>query len=459
MNLERLNFNEDWRPLWPQSWIPKRTQTAECIQAVVFCFHFQHSWFMSRRFLSLQIWSQASLMEMYLLPISHHSSCSSDHVLSGSFVFFFLLCFFPKNMLFFVFLGQHSDQRMDEETEAEANMFKDLVIFNFLDTYRNLTVKNLCSLHFVNIAFDAKYVCKSDDDVLPKLKQILSFVSHFKINSSNAIFGHVWRKAYVQRKGKWALSTEEYPPKFYPDYCTGGLYFLTMGAVKALLAANNNIPLIPIEDAAMGILALKSGQVKLIHVPLWFNQFPKKHDLETCSKHYVTNNVPLANILKLWNSCSGVGPTQGRVTNQTLLNHIWDQGWILCQLAVHVCISSCQGVARPALKCRNCGEAVLLCSWTCPSVISLAESSMCFLDFSESDNMFCLMKIMQSWRIFSALDQLRKLTFLRNAQYISTRKWGTFSCNTCNAPMPHFTWNYRLEISFTLLKTVLIFQR
>ncbi len=75
----------------------------------------------------------------------------------------------------FSFPGQPSDQGM---LEVESAMFKDLVIFNFQETDRNLTVKTLCGLYFANVAFDAKYAYKIDDDVLPKFKKIFFFTYH-----------------------------------------------------------------------------------------------------------------------------------------------------------------------------------------------------------------------------------------------------------------------------------------
>ena len=213
------------------------------------------------------------------------------------------LCAVPKQLFS---AGQSPDEGSLERIQAEATVFQDLAVFQFRDTYRNLTVKTLSSLQFFNVAYNGSYLYKIDDDVFPKLKKILSFISSFKLSSPNVMFGAVLRKAQVQRNGKWALSVEEYPPKFYPDYCNGPLYGLTTGAVKALLAANKNIPLIPIEDAALGILAQKSGNIKLVHIPQWHNINPKKKDLETCSKHFSTHNVPTANILKLWNSCGEI---------------------------------------------------------------------------------------------------------------------------------------------------------
>ncbi len=196
---------------------------------------------------------------------------------------------------------------MVEEIKEEAAKFNDLVIFNFLDTYRNLTVKTLCSLHFVNVAYDTKYVFKSDDDVFLKLTKILNFASHYRSISSNVVFGKVSSKAQTQRSGKWALSMEEYAEEIIPDYCTGPLYGLTTGAVKALLAANKNIPLFSIEDAAMGLLAQKSGKIKLISVPMWYDDALRR-DLKTdlCSSHFATHHVRPASMLQMWRNCGKV---------------------------------------------------------------------------------------------------------------------------------------------------------
>lgn len=205
---------------------------------------------------------------------------------------------------------------MVKEINVEAAMFKDLVLFNFQDTYRNLTVKTLCGLQFVNVAYDTKYVFKIDDNAFPNLKQVFSFVSSLKTNSSNVLFGRVRVNAHVHRSGNVAVSKDEYPQNIYPDYCYGSFYGLTKGAVKALLAANINFPLIPIEDAALGILAQKSGQVKMMHVAQWLFHPAKKKDLERCTQYFAIHPVPTASMVSLWNMCGKVQrPVQKLLTN------------------------------------------------------------------------------------------------------------------------------------------------
>ncbi len=180
-----------------------------------------------------------------------------------------------------------------------------MAVFNFLDTYKNLTIKTLCSLHFVNIAYDTKYVYKIDDDTFPKLKTILTLIPSFKTNSTNVMFGHVMKNVTVLRKGRWGLSYEELPNKIFLDYVEGPLYILTMGAVKSLLNANVHVPLTFIEDASMGILANKSGQIEFVDIPKWTKMDPKKKTtLLWCAPHYSTHKVPARFIPKLWGNCS-----------------------------------------------------------------------------------------------------------------------------------------------------------
>ena len=47
--------------------------------------------------------------------------------------------------------------------------------------------------------------------------------------------GNVWFEPGVERSGKNAVSFESYPEDFFPSFCGGLAYFMTMLAVRKLV--------------------------------------------------------------------------------------------------------------------------------------------------------------------------------------------------------------------------------
>jgi hypothetical protein len=154
---------------------------------------------------------------------------------------------------------------------AEGTIYRDLVVFDMIDTYRNLSLKSLLGLHWVNeFCAETRFVLKVDDDVYVNLRTIIinllytgsisENISQPDIKRNNRIntlcesfaeikdnlsfvkghglVGTVNRKSRVMRYGLWGIEHKEHPEEFYPDYCSGNMYLLNITVVELLLKAS-----------------------------------------------------------------------------------------------------------------------------------------------------------------------------------------------------------------------------
>ena len=160
--------------------------------------------------------------------------------------------------------------------QEEAQLYNDIVVFDFLDTYLNLTIKTIVSLNWVFKAYNTDIFLKVDDDVLLNVMDVHHTLSkHIHSNRSghpeNAIAGRCYSGVRVIRnlQHKWGVSRKAYSPSTYPSYCIGLSYALTRSAVSTLLNQTHNTPLIHLEDVSIGILAQKGRNIKLISIPNW----------------------------------------------------------------------------------------------------------------------------------------------------------------------------------------------
>jgi len=178
---------------------------------------------------------------------------------------------FQDIRIILVFLvGVDQNNRLMTNVLDEGTVYQDLVILGMMDTYRNLSLKSMAGLHWVNtFCGETRFTLKLDDDVyinLPLIvtmlnKQNISDISSYDEKNSHNIentlndglsnmdmelssvvghglVGYVNRKSRVMRHGLWGLEYQQHPEEFYPDYCSGNMYLMNTSAVKLLVKAH-----------------------------------------------------------------------------------------------------------------------------------------------------------------------------------------------------------------------------
>ncbi|XP_037075435.1 LOW QUALITY PROTEIN: putative UDP-GlcNAc:betaGal beta-1,3-N-acetylglucosaminyltransferase LOC100288842 [Pollicipes pollicipes] len=128
-----------------------------------------------------------------------------------------------------VFLVGRTTERVQARLMREHAEHGDIVQGNFVDSYRNLTLKTTCMLEWVSrFCSRASLVLKVDEDVFLHIPNLLSFLEEHK-RANRTIFGrltHNWQP-FRDQKSKYYVSRSEFPDSVYPDYVTGPAYLLT----------------------------------------------------------------------------------------------------------------------------------------------------------------------------------------------------------------------------------------
>ena len=190
------------------------------------------------------------------------------------------------------------------ELQEEAQLYDDIVVFDFLDTYMNLTIKTIVSLNWVFKTYNTDLFLKVDDDILLNVTDVYNTVFRHlqhQTYSGNYILGNCINRKSPRRNvlHKWGVSREAYPNPTYPRHCTGLIYALTRSAVSSLLNQTHNTPLIHLEDVSVGILAQKAGNIKLIDIPNWRVDWNWINDLLMDYRKYHTINTAQGQIEKV----------------------------------------------------------------------------------------------------------------------------------------------------------------
>ncbi|XP_076039159.1 uncharacterized protein LOC143024258 [Oratosquilla oratoria] len=219
--------------------------------------------------------------------------------------------------------------------QDEARNYNDIIMDNFQDSYKNLTLKTLASLHWLlQHCPKVPYILKIDDDVLLNVRALqrllnclqyartytygrhapaqpeedwplglnvnivqqienpifpycapwnsFELISYF-INSKTKEYesyifgGYVYQKALPFRNtdSKWYLSTTHYAEGLLPTFLSGTSYILSTNLLPHLLQTAYKTPIIPLEDVYIsGILGSKRLNLRLSHIEGWNNFRP-----------------------------------------------------------------------------------------------------------------------------------------------------------------------------------------
>lgn len=172
-------------------------------------------------------------------------------------------------------IGLTKNESIQKKLVSENAKFNDILQWNFVDNYYNLTIKSLGILRWFTLnCFNTKFIYKVDDDVILNHQNLLKFCEKA---DTHTIYGHLWKNAFVDRKmkSKFFLSKSDFSRNSYPDY-TGGPWLMS-GTIVPLIyekAITKSLPALPYEDVYItGVVAQKLGiDRKQLHGLVYFDE-------------------------------------------------------------------------------------------------------------------------------------------------------------------------------------------
>ncbi|XP_063772624.1 UDP-GlcNAc:betaGal beta-1,3-N-acetylglucosaminyltransferase 7 [Pseudophryne corroboree] len=138
--------------------------------------------------------------------------------------------------------------------DFENQIYGDILQWDFLDSFFNLTLKEVHFLKWMTIyCHRVAYIFKGDDDVYVNPENVLDFLDGNK--SPDLFVGDVLFKARPIRKkdNKYYIPISLYNKTLYPPYAGGGGFIMAGSLIKALYKASETLDLYPIDDVFLGM--------------------------------------------------------------------------------------------------------------------------------------------------------------------------------------------------------------
>ncbi|XP_046583658.1 beta-1,3-galactosyltransferase 5-like [Haliotis rubra] len=142
--------------------------------------------------------------------------------------------------------ASHVDNQLAEEQKTHA----DIVQGNFIDSYKNLTLKTVAMLQWSRQFCPlARYVMKVDDDVFLETDNLLSKLNLLD-TESRFILGYtdIADTPIRNSTNKWYVSFEQYPFTQFPRFVHGPAYVISGDLVADLFKIARHAPPIHLED-------------------------------------------------------------------------------------------------------------------------------------------------------------------------------------------------------------------
>ena len=157
---------------------------------------------------------------------------------------------------------------LTERLQLESEKHKDILFGDYIDSYRNLTLKVQSGIVWAAESCQSKYLLKTDDDCFVNTKVLVEFLQKYNRHTEQLYAGHKLRSQEVVRltHSKWYVSQSDYPREQYPPYASGTGYLLSSDVVQEIAQRNSYHHPFPVEDAYMGVLAEDMG-VDLLDSP------------------------------------------------------------------------------------------------------------------------------------------------------------------------------------------------
>ncbi|KAK6733086.1 hypothetical protein RB195_017072 [Necator americanus] len=177
-------------------------------------------------------------------------------------------------------IGSLRDFNETTRLVEEINLFDDILQGDYLDSYRNLTMKTLSALRFAAVAYPkVDSILKIDDDVAWNVPLVTNYIKSRVLPNSISCYKSPSSSPVRKNRSKWYVTYDEYPGESYPEYCFGVAYVLHRTAVLPMLSVLPQMKYFWIDDVFVTGFMARAATVSLIEINQYTELKPIRRDI------------------------------------------------------------------------------------------------------------------------------------------------------------------------------------
>lgn len=213
--------------------------------------------------------------------------------------------------LFLLGKPPNEEERLNHQklVEYEDQIYGDILQWDFLDSFFNLTLKETHFLKwFHTYCPSVRYIFKGDDDVFVSVSNILEFLDVSNHGKDLFVGDVIFKAKPIRRKeNKYYIPEALYNKTYYPPYAGGGGFIMDGALARRLYGVANNMELYPIDDVFLGMCLEVLDVIPIKHIAFKTFGLVKKKDSklnrEPCfyRSMIVVHKLLPPDLLHMWN--------------------------------------------------------------------------------------------------------------------------------------------------------------
>ena len=169
-------------------------------------------------------------------------------------------------------VGETYKKEWTKKLKEESDKYHDIIQGGFNDTFRNISLKVLLMLDWVDhFCPQAKYIVKADDDMFLNPYLMIENMISLIWRKPKALMCHRKKDNSVitDKKSKWFIPENVLPAKhkkILPEFCAGYVAIFTGNLVPELRKAALTMPVLPVDDVYLfGFLMKDIKDITIMH--------------------------------------------------------------------------------------------------------------------------------------------------------------------------------------------------
>uniref|UniRef100_A0A1A8IRD1 Hexosyltransferase n=1 Tax=Nothobranchius kuhntae TaxID=321403 RepID=A0A1A8IRD1_NOTKU len=147
--------------------------------------------------------------------------------------------------------------------QAESRRHHDIIQQDFLDSYKNLTIKTLMGMNWVAMHCpQAGYIMKTDSDMFVNTEYLIYKLLRPELKPRKKYFTGNNMRGFApnrNKNSKWYMPPELYPGEKYPTFCSGTGYVFSGDLARKIYHTSLTIRHLHLEDVYVGICLANIG--------------------------------------------------------------------------------------------------------------------------------------------------------------------------------------------------------